>query len=633
MTTVSPHSLLTEDDVRKFKEGRHYELYKVLGSHTIERDGVAGTHFAVWAPSARAVHVVGSFNGWDRSQHALHARWDSSGIYEGFIPDVGKGELYKYAITTQEGAVLEKGDPFALHWETPPKTASVVWDTWYEWKDDAWMQKRRSRNANEHPVSVYEVHIGSWKRDGKRQYTYRELIDQLVPYVVDMGYTHVEFMPVMEHPFYGSWGYQITGYFAPTSRFGTPQDFMALVDAFHAAGVGVLLDWVPSHFPNDPHGLDRFDGTHLYEHADPRKGFHPDWKSNIFNYGRYEVRSFLISNARFWVDRYHADGLRVDAVASMLYLDYSRKEGEWIPNQHGGNENLEAISLLKEFNEAIYSDFPGAMTIAEESTSFSGVSRPTYTGGLGFGQKWMMGWMHDALEYFKEDPIHRRYHQNAITFSLVYAFTENFQLPLSHDEVVHGKGPIVDRMPGDEWQKFANLRLLYAMQYTHPGTQLNFMGNEIGQTSEWHHERQLDWWLLDHAPHQGVQALTRSLNELYRTEPAFWRKQFSPEGFAWIDYNDHANSVLSYLRKGDPEQGDRDVVVVANMTPVVREGYRIGVPGAGTYQTLLNTDDKQYFGSGTATTAQYEAEEIAQHGLSHSINLTLPPLAIVILAV
>ncbi|MEL6140468.1 MAG: 1,4-alpha-glucan branching protein GlgB, partial [Bacteroidota bacterium] len=485
--SVKAHSLLTDYDINLFRSGKHFRIYEKLGSRVLEVDGESGVYFAVWAPNAVSVSVIGSFNDWDRSASPLNARWDSSGIWEGFIPGVGNGALYKYAIDARDGRQLEKGDPYARLWETPPKTASLVWDTWYEWSDDSWMEERLAHNSLDGPFSVYEVHLGSWKKkkSGHESLSYRELATELVDYVREMGFTHVEFLPVMEHPYYPSWGYQITGYFAPSSRYGGPQDFMYLVDALHQAGIGVILDWVPSHFPYDSHGLADFDGTHLYEHADPKKGFHPDWKSAIFNYGRNEVRSFLISNALFWLDRYHIDGLRVDAVASMLYLDYSRKAGEWVPNHFGGNENLEAIDFLREFNTTVYAEYPDTVTIAEESTSWTGVSRPVYAGGLGFGMKWMMGWMHDTLKYFQNDPVHRSYHHGEITFSLIYAFTENFMLPLSHDEVVHGKGPIIDRMPGDEWQRFANMRALYGYMYTHPGAKLLFMGDEFGQTSEW----------------------------------------------------------------------------------------------------------------------------------------------------
>ncbi len=629
-TTKSKHATrLTDFDIELFRAGKHFKLYEKLGSHITEIDGEAGTYFAVWAPSAQQVSVIGDFNYWNKDEHPLFPRWDQSGIWEGFIPNVGKGTIYKYHIQAPDGRHLEKGDPYAFSWEIPPRTASVVWDLDYKWKDSKWMKARKASAGQIQPYSVYEVHLGSWKKlghEGNRSLTYKELIKELVPYVKDLGFTHIEFMPIMEHPFYGSWGYQGTGYFAPTSRYGSPQDFMALVDAFHKAEIGVILDWVPSHFPSDAHGLADFDGTHLYDHADPRKGFHPDWKSCIFNYGRHEVRSFLISNALFWLDCYHADGLRVDAVASMLYLDYSRKEGEWIPNEFGGRENTEAIAFLKEFNETVYREFPDAVTIAEESTSWTGVSRPTYSGGLGFGQKWMMGWMHDTLEFFKKEPIHRQYHQNEITFSLVYAFTENFMLPLSHDEVVHGKGALISRMPGDEWQRFANLRLLYGQMFTHPGTQLLFMGGEFGQTSEWNHDKGLEWWLLDFRFHKGVQNWIRDLNQYYRNQPAMYEQQFSNEGFQWIDYSDSTNNVIIFLRKGLPPR--KPVLIVCNFTPVVRENYKVGVPFAGQWKEVLNSDRATYGGSDVQNAEPLTTSEINYHGQQHALFLTLAPLAI-----
>ena len=629
MAKVKHFSLLTDFDIELFRSGKHSKLYEKLGSHPLMHEDEHGTYFAVWAPNAEQVSVIGNFNYWNKDEHPLSARWDSSGIWEGFLPGVGKGTLYKYCIRTKDGRLLEKGDPFARFWEVPPNTASIVWDAPYDWKDQKWMKTRAKVNSPDAPFSVYEVHIGSWKKShgGSASLSYEQLADELVAYVKDTGFTHVEFLPVMEHPYYPSWGYQITGYFAPSSRYGKPEEFKYLVDAFHKAGIGVLLDWVPSHFPEDAHGLAQFDGSHLYEHADPRKGFHPDWKSLIFNYGRFEVRSFLISNALYWLDEYHIDGLRVDAVASMLYLDYSRKEGEWIPNEFGGRENLEAISFLREFNESVYREFPDACTIAEESTAFNGVSKPTYEGGLGFGQKWMMGWMHDTLSYFKKDPIHRRFHQNEITFSLVYAFSENFMLPLSHDEVVHGKGALIDRMPGDDWQRFANLRLMFSYMFTHPGTKLLFMGSEFGQTTEWNIEKGLEWWLTDHRPHQGIQKLIKALNKLYRSEGALHELQFSPEGFEWIDQSDSQNSVMSYLRKGhDPDQA---LVVVCNFTPVVRENYKIGLPSGGKWEMVLNSDDKQFGGSGAAP-GKIEPIELNWHGRPYAININLPPLSVMV---
>ncbi len=618
----------TDFDINLFKSGKHFKLYEKLGSHLMEVDGQKGVYFAVWAPGATYVSVIGDFNYWNREEHPLFPRWDGSGIWEGFVPDLKKGTIYKYQITAQDGRYLEKGDPYAFMWETPPRTASVVWDLEYKWKDKRWMEHRKTQADQAKPYSVYEMHIGSWKKVGEeenRSLTYKEMVKEMVPYVQELGFTHVEFMPVMEYPFFGSWGYQGIGYYAPSSRHGTPQDFMALIDAFHQASIGVILDWVPSHFPEDAHGLADYDGTHLYDHADPRKGFHPDWKSCIFNYGRNEVRAFLISNALFWLDLFHADGLRVDAVASMLYLDYSRKEGEWIPNEFGGRENLEAVAFLKEFNETVYANFPDAVTIAEESTSWPGVSRPTYDGGLGFGQKWMMGWMHDTLEYFKKEPIHRKYHQNEITFSLVYAFTENFMLPLSHDEVVHGKGALIDRMPGDEWQRFANLRLLFGKMYMHPGTKLLFMGAEYGQTSEWNHDKGLEWWLLEFRFHKGVQNWIRDLNNFYKNHPALYELQFKPEGFQWIDYSDSENSVIAFLRKGTADS--KALLVVCNFTPVVRENYKVGVPMLGYWQEVLNSDSSSYGGSNVANPEPLQSAEINWHGQQYALFMTLAPLA------
>ena len=630
---VIPHSLLTDFDIDLFKSGKHFRLYEKLGAHVMERDGQSGTYFAVWAPNAKKVSVVGDFNHWNPDEHVLHVRWDSSGIWEGFIPGVRQGNIYKYKIfSNQNDQVLEKGDPFAKLWEVPPKTASVVWDWHYDWKDNGWLENRAAHNALDKPFSVYEVHMGSWKRkfeQGNESLSYGELATELVNYVKESGFTHVEFLPVMEHPFFGSWGYQTTGYFAPSARYGTPQEFMLLMDKFHEAGIGVILDWVPSHFPDDSHGLIQFDGTALYEHADPKKGFHPDWESYIFNYGRNEIRSFLISNAIFWLDKYHADGLRVDAVASMLYLDYSRKEGEWIPNQFGGRENLEAISFLKALNEEIYKSFPTVQIIAEESTAWPMVSRPTSMGGLGFGMKWMMGWMHDTLEYFSKDPVYRKYHQFDLTFSLNYAFTENFVLPLSHDEVVHGKGALIQRMPGDEWQRFANLRLLFTYMFTHPGTKLLFMGAEIGQTSEWRHDQSLDWHLLEHPPHQGVLQIIKDLNGLYRSEPALYEKGFDGSGFEWIDLSDHENSILIYLRKGhDPDQY---IIVAANLTPTPHYGYQFGVPHRRNWREILSSDDHKYWGSGMRNEDILEVRDIPLHGKPQSIQANLPPLAAIVL--
>ncbi|MEM9685613.1 MAG: 1,4-alpha-glucan branching protein GlgB [Bacteroidota bacterium] len=631
MSNVIPHSLFTDFDINLFKAGKHYRLYEKLGAHIVEKDGVKGTYFAVWAPSAKAVSVISDFNYWTDHQHPLNVRWDQSGIWEGFIPGVDRGTRYKYKIHSHHNNVItEKADPFSKYCETPPKTASIVWEPQHNWSDNQWMQYRKDKNSLDRPYAVYEVHLGSWRKkvDENRSLTYIELAEELVAYVKDMQFTHVEFMPIMEYPYDPSWGYQLTGYFAPTSRFGKPEDLMLLIDKLHQNNIGVLLDWVPSHFPEDAHGLGFFDGTHLYEHPDRRRGYHPDWKSLIFNYGRNEVRSFLISNAIFWLDRYHADGLRVDAVASMLYLDYSRNDGEWEPNQFGGRENLEAISFFKELNEEIYKSFEGVQTIAEESTSFPMVSKPTYIGGLGFGMKWMMGWMHDTLEYFKKDPVYRNHHQNDITFSMTYAFTENFMLPLSHDEVVYGKNSILGRMPGDEWQRFANLRLLYSYMYTHPGAKLLFMGGEFGQSEEWDFQQSLDWHLLQYDIHKGIKTLITDLNTLYQKQPALYEKQFSSEGFQWIDYNDSENCVLTYLRKGHDKEND--LVVACNMTPVIREKYRIGLPQKGTLTPIFNSDHKKYGGSGVSNKKKIAIAEETWHHSNFSAAITLPPLATVV---
>ena len=631
MNKVQSHSLFTDFDIDLFKAGKHFRLYEKLGAHLIEVDGVKGVYFAVWAPSARSVSVIGDFNYWIQGEHPLQVRWDSSGIWEGFIPGIEKGTTYKYKIQSNNGGIItEKADPFAFYCEKPPHTASVIWDLDYKWKDSKWMETRKDHNGLDKPYSVYEVHLGSWKRHAteNRFLTYLEFAEDLVKYVKETGFTHVEFMPIMEYPYDPSWGYQLVGYFAPTSRFGKPQDFMVLVDRLHQAGIGVILDWVPSHFPDDAHGLGFFDGSNLFEHPDRRKGYHPDWKSLVFNYGRNEVRSFLISNAIFWLQHYHADGLRVDAVASMLYLDYSRKDGEWEPNIYGGRENLDTISFLKDFNEAVYSNFEGVQTIAEESTSFPMVSRPTYAGGLGFGMKWMMGWMHDTLEYFKKETVYRKYHQNDLTFSMTYAFSENFMLPLSHDEVVYGKQSIAGRMPGDEWQKFANLRLLYSYMFTHPGTKLLFMGSEFGQSSEWNFEGSLDWHLLQYPFHEGVRKLISDLNELYKTQPALHEKQFSPEGFEWINYSDHQNAVMSFIRKGNKPKDD--VVVVCNFTPVVRKNYRIGLPKKGKLTEIFNSDALIYSGSGLINSNKLVIEALPYDGRDYSAALELPPLGVTV---
>ena len=575
-----------------------------------------------------SVSVVGDFNYWIQGEHQLQVRWDSSGIWEGFIPGLEKGTTYKYKIQSNNGGIVtEKADPFALFCEHPPHTASVIWDLEYKWKDKNWMQTRKEHNDLDKPYSVYEVHLGSWKRNAEGGFlTYIQLADQLVDYIKETGFTHVEFMPIMEYPYDPSWGYQLVGYFAPTSRFGQPQDFMVLVDKLHQAGIGVILDWVPSHFPEDAHGLGFFDGSNLFEHPDRKKGYHPDWKSLIFNYERNEVRAFLISNAIFWLQQYHIDGLRVDAVASMLYLDYSRNEGEWEPNIFGGRENLDTISFLKDFNEAVYSNFDGVQTIAEESTSFPMVSRPTFMGGLGFGMKWMMGWMHDTLEYFKKETVYRKYHQNDLTFSMTYAFSENFMLPLSHDEVVYGKKSIAGRMPGDEWQKFANLRLLYGYMFTHPGTKLLFMGCEFGQNAEWNFQGSLDWHLLEYGFHDGIKKTITDLNALYKNYPALHQKQFSPDGFEWINYSDHQNAVMSYIRKGNHTKDD--LVVICNFTQVVRENYRIGLPKGGNLVEIFNSDATIYGGSGVANENSLTIEASCYDGRDYSIELQLPPLSV-----
>jgi len=624
-------SLLSDDDLYLFNEGSHLRLYEKLGSHAVAVDGIKGTYFAVWAPNAERVSVIGDFNAWDKGSHRLQPR-GQSGIWEGFVPGVRAGACYKYWVQSRyHGYRVEKADPLAFHAETPPKTASVTWDLDYEWGDHNWMQERGGRNALSAPISIYEVHLGSWRRvaPDSRPLTYRELAPQLADYIRQMGFTHVELMPVMEHPFYGSWGYQTTGYFAPTSRYGTPQDFMYLVDHLHQNGIGVILDWVPSHFPNDEHGLGYFDGTHLYEHADPQKGFHPDWKSFIFNYSRNEVRSFLLSSALFWLDKYHADGLRVDAVASMLYLDYSRQPGEWIPNVYGGNENIEAIAFLRRFNLETYQAHPDTQTFAEESTAWPMVSRPTYAGGLGFGLKWDMGWMHDTLEYMRHDPVHRRFHHHELTFRMIYAFTENFVLALSHDEVVHGKGSLISKMPGDDWRKAANLRLLLAYMYSQPGKKLLFMGGEFGQWREWNHEASLDWDALDYPFHSSIQRLTIDLNGLYGNEPALHELDLEPAGFEWVDANDSGSSALSFLRKG--RAPDDTILVVLNFTPVPRHNYRVGVPRGGAWREALNTDAADYGGSGQGNLGRLEAAPVSYHGRPHSLNLTLPPLAAVFL--
>ena len=596
-------------------------------------EGQEGVYFAIWAPNAESVSVIGEFNGWDTKKNALGIRWDNSGIWEGFIAGVKKGTLYKYHVVSKyDQYKVDKSDPYGFMWEVSPDTSSKVWELDNKWNDKQWMDKRKKNNGLDAPMSIYEVHLGSWKKaaqENNRFLTYREMAEQLVGYVKEMGFTHVEFMPVMEHPFYGSWGYQITGYFAATSRYGTPQDLMYLIDRLHQNDIGVILDWVPSHFPADSNGLIYGDGTHLYEHADTRKGFQPDWQSYIFNYGRNEIRNFLISNAMFWLDKYHADGLRVDAVASMLYLDYSRKDGEWEANKYGGNENLEAIAFLKRLNEAVYMDFPDVQVIAEESTAWPLVTRPLYMGGLGFGMKWNMGWMHDILDYMSKDPVYRKYQQGQLTFSLWYAFKENFLLALSHDEVVYGKHSLLEKMPGDDWQKFANLRLLYGYMYTHPGKKLLFMGAELAQRSEWSHERSLDWDLLQYAPHKGMQEWVKDLNTVYKQEAALYENDFDANGFEWIANNDYEQSVITYIRKG--RDAKSALIVICNFTPMVRYNYRLGIPFAGTYKEVLNSDGSVYWGSNVGNAGQVSSDPVRFNQFNDSISLTVPPLAILIL--
>jgi 1,4-alpha-glucan branching enzyme len=619
---------LTNDDLFLFNQGNHNRAYDKLGAHPTVLEGEPGTFFGVWAPSAQRVSVIGDFNGWNPEAHELAAR-GSSGIWEGFLPGVGKGATYKYHIVSRHhGHRGDKTDPFGFYGEKPPRTASTVWDLDYEWNDREWMGVRKEHNSLAAPMAIYEVHLGSWMRvpeEHNRPLSYREIARKLADHVQRLNFTHVQLLPVMEHPFYGSWGYQTTGYFSPSARYGAPQDFMYLVDYLHQRGIGVILDWVPSHFPGDGHGLAYFDGTHLFEHSDSRQGFHPDWKTHIFNYGRSEVCSFLLSSALFWLDKYHADGLRVDAVASMLYLDYSRKQGEWIPNKYGGRENLEAIAFLRRMNEDIYRNFPDVQTIAEESTAWPMVSRPVYVGGLGFGLKWDMGWMHDTLKYFSQDPVYRKYHHNQLTFRMLYAYHENFVLPLSHDEVVHMKGSLLAKMPGDVWQKFANLRLLYGYMYAQSGKKMLFMGDEFGQWQEWAHDVSLDWDLLDHAEHRGLQSWLSQLNHVYRTEPALHALDCDPGGFSWVDCNDNEASVVALLRQSTVPR--ETVLVACNFTPVPRTGYRVGVPHGGFWRELLNSDGEAYGGSGMGNLGGVEAEETPAHGRPFSLTLTLPPLS------
>ncbi len=626
--------LISEYDIYLFREGKHFTLHEKLGAHIMEHNNTKGTYFAVWAPNAKSISVIGNFNGWQKDANHLKPRDDGSGIWQGFIPHVGKGEAYKYYIVSQHNNyAVEKADPLANYNEQPPKTASIVWEHNYPWNDSKWMNKRKNCNSLESPFSVYEVHLESWRRkpeESLRSLNYPELAEELTAYVKEMGYTHVELMPVTEYPFSGSWGYQVTGFFAPTSRFGNPDEFMYFVDYLHQNNIGIIIDWVPSHFPGDQHGLHFFDGTYLYEHQDPRKGYHPDWNSYIFNYGRNEIRNFLISSAHSWMERYHIDGIRVDAVASMLYLDYSRKEGEWIPNEYGGRENLDAILFMRDLNESLYAKFPDVQTIAEESTAWPMVTRPVYTGGLGFGMKWNMGWMHDSLKYFTHEPIYRSYHHNQLTFSIMYAFSENFMLSLSHDEVVHGKGSLINKMPGDDWQKFANLRALFAFMFAHPGKKLHFMGMEFGQWSEWNHDSSLDWHLLDYENHRGLQFFIKDLNSVYKRFPALYEDDFSGEGFKWIDANDSTNSTLSFVRYG--KDRTRPVLIVANLTPVPRYNYRVGVPDDTVWYEILNSDAKQYGGSGMGNFGEVASNPVPYHHEEQSVNILLPPLAVVMFA-
>jgi 1,4-alpha-glucan branching enzyme len=629
MTVHGFPSTLGDLDLHLLGEGSHRRPYELLGAHLRTLDGVAGVSFAVWAPAATAVSVVGDFNLWDGRVNPMRSL-ASSGIWETFVPDVRPGQRYKYEIHTLDGDLLLKADPFAFATEMPPQTASVVFESSHTWgsSEADWLATRASYVPFAQPISIYEVHLGSWRwnsLDGNRSLTYRELADELPAYVADMGFTHVELLPVMAHPFSGSWGYQVTGYYAPSPRYGSPDDFRVLVERFHECGVGVLVDWVPAHFPRDEFALARFDGTALYEHVDPRRGAHPDWGTLVFNFGRHEVRNFLISNALFWLREYHVDGIRVDAVASMLYLDYSRKEGEWVPNAYGGREDLDAVSFLKEFNELVHAEEPGVISVAEESTAWPGVSRPTYLGGLGFGFKWNMGWMHDTLGYFEQDPVYRRYHHNELTFSLMYAFSENYILPLSHDEVVHGKGSLYAKMAGDHWQKLANLRALYGFMWAHPGKQLLFMGNELAPYEEWSHERSLDWHLLERPDHAGIQSLVRDLNGAYRAEPALWEVDSEPAGFTWLEGGDADNNVIAFIRSS--RDRERMLVCVCNLSPVVRNGYRVGLPRSGRWRELLNTDAAYYGGGNVGNGGYVDAEPVRWHGQQHSAPVTLPPLA------
>jgi 1,4-alpha-glucan branching enzyme len=632
-TAVWNFSLLTEEDIHNYQQGTHYRLYEKMGSQSLKVQDTWGIYFCVWAPNATQVSVIGNFNDWQSASHLLYPRWDQSGIWEGFIPGLGWGEVYKYHIHGYAGRRLDKGDPFAHFWEKRPKTASVTWDLYYDWKDQSWMKKRKKKNALDAPWSVYELHLASWQRPDKNNEesynSYDTLVNLLIPYLKKLGFTHVELMPVMEHPFDGSWGYQCTGFFAPTSRFGEPQGLMRLIDALHQADIGVILDWVPSHFPYDAHGLFMFDGTHTYEYADMRKGFHPDWNSYIFNYKRGEVKSFLISSALFWFDIFHIDGIRVDAVSSLLKLNYSRKEGEWEPNEFGGEGNLEAIAFIKDLNETIYRDFPGVQTIAEEATDWPGISTPTWQGGLGFGMKWMMGWMHDTLDYFKLDPLHRQHHQDQFSFSMMYFYDENFMLPLSHDEVVHGKSPLVYKMPGDEWQKFANLRLLYTYMWTHPGAKLLFMGGEFGQTKEWDYRGELSWELLQFALHRGLMSTVASLNHLLTSYPALYELQFDPAGFEWVDLSHRAESVIAYKRKG--RKRGNEILVLLNLTPVVRENWIVELKGHLFKQEIFNSNALEFGGTGDVFNPALLPVMINKKEKIYQLTVHLPALGAVVL--
>lgn len=627
------YSLLSDDDVKNYQQGTHYRLYEKFGSHSIQVNDEWGIYFCVWAPNATSVSVVGNFNDWKEHTHELNPRWDKSGLWEGFIPNFNLGEVYKYHIVGFQGRETVKGDPFANFWEKRPKTASITWDLYYEWNDEQWMKNRKEKNALNAPWSVYEVHLTSWTRpdkDDEETYnTYDQIKDQLVPYVKEMGFTHVEFMPVMEHPFDGSWGYQCTGFFAATSRFGDPQGLMRLIDAFHQQGIGVILDWVPSHFPYDSHGLFMFDGTHTYEYADMRKGFHPDWNSYIFNYKRGEVKSFLISSARYWFDKFHIDGVRVDAVSSMLKLNYSRKAGQWEPNEFGGDGNLEAIAFIKDLNETIFRDFPDVQTIAEEATDWPGVSKPTFDGGLGFGMKWMMGWMHDTLNYFKTDPIVRQYHQDNFSFSMMYYYDENFMLPFSHDEVVHGKSPMLYKMPGDEWQKFANLRLMYTYMWAHPGAKLLFMGDEFGQTNEWNYKSELDWHLLQYDAHRQMKDCVAALNKLLKSEPALYENQFNIYGFEWVDLDHRAESVIVFKRKA--KNKEEDLLIILNMTPVIRNDWQLYTNGKAYTKEIFNSDSKEFWGTGNVFNPEIRCELADKDHDRYKLTINLPPLAGIIL--